>query len=282
MAVHIHFARAPVTCHPQMPAVKEAYCAMFTPPTLALLCEGAALEFRLGTMAGIEDGFIWAAVRAIERNEGDCPALSSLRSHEMEKCYAKLYRRLPHDVTAQRIEKAQGMNLLSGLPPRCRPTDRPLEFRQPLTPGMLLAEIMAQFDYMHAVNLPLRQLGIDVQKVCEALQGPEGFVAGEALIRRGTVPSAQEPLYHKACEKAAFVGAWLVRDLHVAAAAKDLGLLGEFGSRADALLEEWDKEVAFARDHVSGAGCVFLCAFPGPRPWLASACGWLGVGSVTQ
>ena len=272
----------PITCHPQMPAVKEAYCALFTPETFALLGEASALEFKLGAMAGIESGFIWATIRSIERCEAHSPALSGLRSEEIEKCYAKLCRRFPHEFTAERLERCHGMNLLSVLPPRCRPIDRPLDFGQPVTPGVVLAEIIAQFDYLHGANLPLRDAGIDLRQVCETLRRPDGFVGGEALIRRGTIPPERQALYQRACEKAAFVGTWLVRDFHVAAAAKDLGLLGEFGSRADALLEQWDEEVTFARDQVTGAGCVFLCAFPGPRPWLPSACAWLGVGSVTE
>jgi hypothetical protein len=270
----------PTTCDPRVPATPDPYFAQFTPATLALLCEATALEYKLGRLAGAEAGLIWAAVRSVRRGLASCPALAGLSLEAIEDCYRKLYRKLPSAVTPQWVEKSHGMNMLSVLPPRCRPTDRRLDFSRPVTPGVLLAEVAAKFDYRHGANAPLQQTGRDMRSLCAALAAPDGFVAGDALIERGTIPPARRALYERACEKAAFVGTWLVRDLHAAAAAEELGTLAELASDGAGLLRRWDEEVAFARDHVSRGGCVWLVSFPGPRPWAASACRLLGVGSV--
>jgi hypothetical protein len=273
----------PATCDPRIPATGEAYFAQFTPDTLALICEAAALEYRLGRMVGIEGGVLWAAVRSIERGEATCPALGGIGTPFVEAVYAERFRSVPAaDLAVRRLERAQGMNLLCVLPPRSRPDGRRLDYRRAVTPGVLLAELCAQFEYTHAMNRPLRMEGRDVRAACAALAGPGGFVADEALVARGTVPQARRALYERACERAAYVGTWLVRDVHVAAAAADLRIPEDSGANAGDLLQRWAAEVAFAREQVSGGGCVWLTAFPGPRPWTPSACRMLGVASVVD
>lgn len=267
----------PITCHPQMPVVKAAYFAAFDPAALALICEATLLQGKLGVMAGVSCGLIWAAIRAIERGEAQCPALAGFTSKAVEESYRTVFRKLPGRPTPDRIEKTHGMNLLVVLPPRCKPTERRLDFSKPVTPGILLTEIIAKFDYTHGTNLPLHRPGLEMRELCEALTEPQGFVSGEKLIARGTIAQTKRPLYELACEKAAFVGTWLVRDIHLAAAAEELGIYRNLGMDVSDLLQRWEKEVKFAQDHVSGGGCVFLCAFPGPRPWTPSACPFLGV-----
>ena len=51
-------------CDSRIPAVSAAYFEQFTPPAMALMCEACALKLKLGRMAGVDCGFIWAAVRA--------------------------------------------------------------------------------------------------------------------------------------------------------------------------------------------------------------------------
>ena len=120
---------------------------------------------------------------------------------------------------------------------------------------------------------------MDMRDVCQALTAPNGFIAGEKLTASGTTPEPKRPLYELACQKAMFVGTWLVRDIHVPAAADDLGIASANGMDVADLLRRWEGEVVYAQKHVSGGGCVFLCAFPGPRPWTPSACQLLGVPS---
>ena len=75
------------------------------------------------------------------------------------------------------------------------------------------------------------------------------------------------------------MGTWLVRDIHVAAAAIELGIANDIGIDVGELIGRWEGDVAFAQKHVSGGGCIFLRAFPGPRPWTPSACPILGLPS---
>jgi hypothetical protein len=98
------------------------------------------------------------------------------------------------------------------------------------------------------------------------------MVSSRQADASGTVPEPKRPLYELACQKAMFVGTWLARDIHAAAAAGELGIAGQNGMDVTDLLRCWEGEIAFAQKHVSGRGCVFLCAFPGPRPWTPSAC----------
>jgi hypothetical protein len=272
----------PATCDPRIPATKEPYFAQFTPAALALLCEATALWYKLGCMAGAESGLVWAAVRSLRRGEASCPVLDGLSPEGVEDCYRKTFRKDPSATSRELVEKSHGMNLLCVLPPRCRPMDRRMDYSKPVTVGVLLAEVAAMFDHRHAANVPLRGTGRDMQGISAALSVPDGFLAGEKLIERGTIPPAKRALYERACDKAAFVGTWLVRDFHVAAAAEELGALDQLGPDGAGLLGRWNEEVEFARDHVSGSGCVWLTSFPGPRPWAASACRLLGVGSVVD
>lgn len=265
------------TCHPAMPQVRDAYFAAFDPAALALICEATLLEPKLSAMAGVECGIIWAAVRAIERGEGRCSALAGLTSRQIEDSYRAVFRKITPPRSVEHSEHAHGMNMLVVLPPRCKPDESRLDYRSPVTPGVLLAEIIAKFDYEHAANIPIHEKGLDVREVCRALGSPDGFVPGDVLRDRGTVPAAKQRLYERACEKAAFVGTWLVRDVHIAAGAAEMGMPLATPDVFENLLGRWEDEVTDAQDHVAEGGYVFLCSFPGPRPWTPSACRFLEI-----
>jgi|SRR6185437_6074206 len=226
-----------LTCHENMPVISEPYFSHFTPAALALICEASLLELKLGRMTGIECGTIWASVRSIERGESKCPSLDCLSSTEIEASYSGLYRKLPREYSDTECEHHHGMNLLLVLPPRCEPNARRLDFRRPVTPGILLAEIMAKFDFKHGTNFPLWEKSLNVPEICESLMIASGFSAGPALCARGTIPENKRALYDCACEKAAFVGTWLVRDIHLAAAADELECHNEIGPALDNLLD---------------------------------------------
>jgi len=263
-------------CDERIPAVSGAYFASFTPEALALVCEAALLQHKLGVMAGIEMGLFWAGVRAIEREEARCEALSSLTSAAIEASYSRVLRRLPGDITWERAELNHGLNLLSVLPPRLRPGARSLDFRREVTAGILLAEVIAMFDFKHGTNLPLEEQGLDPREVYAALVAPDGFAAERGLVARGIIPPDKQALYEAACSKAAYTGAWLLRDIHVAAARldNDVQLAEEECVSGNA---RWQREIEFVTNQLHEGGCVPFVAFPGPRPWLPSACAGLGV-----
>jgi len=152
----------------EMPVVDEAYFAAFSPATLALICEANLLEQKLEVMAGVESGLLWAAIGALERCEAQCPVLAGITSKLVEESYGALFRTIPASCLAD-VERRHGMNLFAVLPPRCKPNERHLDFRKPVTPGILLAEIIAKFDFRHGANLPLREQGMDMQQVCQGL-----------------------------------------------------------------------------------------------------------------
>lgn len=163
------------------------------------------------------------------------------------------------------------------LPPRTQPGARRLDFKKEVTPGILLGEVIAKFDFKHATNVPLTEQGLDPRKVHDTLVQPDGFVATHELTARGTIPPDKQALYEASCSKAAYVGTWLLRSVHVAAAMLETDALALPEYDRTRGVANWENAVKFAKDHVSGGGCVFLTSFPGPRPWLPSACVLLGL-----
>lgn len=264
-------------CDERIPDVPDAYFTKFTPPAFALMCEAALLKHKLGVMAGIEAGLIWAAVRSVEKGEVRCHALSPLTSAMVEASYSKLYRKLPDGMTWDRVELEHSMNLLVVLPPRTQPGARRLDFKKEVTPAILLGEVIAKFDFKHATNVALSEQGLDPRAVHDDLIRPGGFVAEHKLITKGTIRPEKQALYKASCAKAAYVGTWLLRRIHVIAAMLEADPLALSEQERSREAEQWQKAVTFAKDHVSGGGCVFLTSFPGPRPWLPSACSRLGV-----
>jgi hypothetical protein len=255
-----------------------AYFANFSPASFALICEGTMLQYKLNRLVGINGGILWAAVRAIERGEATCSAFTGLSTQQIERTYTGLLRvdnprgrRSPEE-----IEHHHSYNALIGLPPQ-PPDVRVLDSSRPVTPTSLLELNLSAFNYTHGVNQPLKDVGLDVPRVCDLLWR-DGFQPEDSLNRRGTIPEMNRPLYDLACEKAQAVASWLVCRIHVLAAAVELRWnSGDFDPPAASL--EWEQMVARSRERLRAAmGTCWCC--PGPRPWAPSACRLLGVESA--
>src|SRR5258706_14089537 len=134
---------------------------------------------------------------------------------------------------------------------------------------MVLAAIIAKFDFSHGANLPLRAVGIDLREAFATLRGPGGFQPHESLTRRGLIPADHLALYKRASDLAAFIGSLIITSAIANTAAHQLR---SPSTGRDPLVRTQRADLIHrARDHVSGDGCCFLVAFPGPHPWTASA-----------
>jgi hypothetical protein len=269
-------------CSRRMRTARHAYFAGFSPDALAILSEATLLAYKSQAYLGMDEGFFWAAIRCIERGEARCDILRLFDSQSIEREYKAIIRKFDSPRSMAQVELHQFYNSLTVLAHRCRP-DEPaaLPCFGVVTSGMVLAAIIAKFDFCHAANVPLRRAGIDVRHAFEVLRSPGGFQAGESVIRRGQLPPDRLALHTRASEMAAFIGSWIITSTIANAAVYQLDLPRESGSDVS-IRKQWAELIRHARSHVNSDGCCFLLSFPGPHPWTAAAASILRLDAIPE
>ncbi|HDZ20373.1 hypothetical protein LCGC14_0397630 [marine sediment metagenome] len=268
--------------HPDLPVLDKPLFAHATPAVFALIAEGLALEYRTGA-GGMPGGVLWAALRAVERGEADCPALAVIASRDVERSVLGFSGSGDDDLTIESVESHEVAN------PHLLPTPpcggdtcevRPSVFidEDTVTVGKVMAEIMAEFDFMTAANSPWLEAGHDVRKIHEALLTNDGFVATDALNARGTIPDDKRAVYARACELGEARGMWFLRSVDVHMAAIELGISTLSPPQQDAVRQQYQQRVQAVIDLLNSGGCSGVFSFPGPKPWGPSAAELLGVG----
>jgi hypothetical protein len=261
-----------------MPRIASAIFECFEPAALALITEATLLAHKVRRMVSIECGILWAAQRSIERGDARGTALGTISSGFLEREYASWFREYGGSVNDARIELELGFNGPYVLPHRTPPDQETLSWQQPVSAARLLATIIAWSNFEMIVNAPFRSASIDPRDVRAALLTADGFVPAKGLTNRGTIPDGRTADVRRANELAESVGSWLVTtSMAEYAVSRDAPTRGEAGKSA--ARKAWREHVRIATAHVESGGCVFLCAFPGPRPWSARSAGVLGLPS---
>src|SRR5947209_7180619 len=149
-------------CSPKMRTTRHAYFGGFTPDALALVSDATLLALKTQTCQSISNGFLWAAVRAVERGEATCQLLRPLNSSFVEDQYRSSRRPFDPPYSLEEVEEYQFYNSLEVLRHHCAP-DEPaaLPHSGPVTSAMIMAAIIAKYDFVHDSNLALWDCGID-------------------------------------------------------------------------------------------------------------------------
>ncbi|HEV8378026.1 MAG TPA: hypothetical protein VGP99_04190 [Tepidisphaeraceae bacterium] len=262
-----------------MPTTRHAYFAGFTPDALALLSEATLLAYKTQSYQSISNGFLWAAVRAVERGEATCQLLRPLDSTSVEEHYKS--SRLPFDAPRSllQVEDHQFYNSLEVLRHRTAPNE-PISLPTfgPITSATILAAIIGKYDFSHDANIPLWEFGIEPRHAYERLSHPGSFEPHEFLICRGQIPPTHLPLYTLASQRAAFVGTWIITSTIAQFAAQQLNYHCTDHDNSS-IRNHWATLIRHARQHASGDHCCYLLSFPGPHPWTAAAAPILGLES---
>jgi hypothetical protein len=231
----------------------------FVPESLALIARGTSLSFRLQRSTSVDDGLLWAAICSVEEGHANCPALMGLKSHAMEATLQKHVVGFPDSRSTSQIELLHSHN-----PPLAYTAfeaDLPLPLDGPLSPSDLLRHTISAFGFLHGINRPLVEAGLNVRQVAEALQN-FGFVGDQQLRDKGIISDARRHLAERSAECAGIIDSWLITELCVRMAAIDLNLSLEPPVATDVVTSEWRRRVSHTR-----GGPMQRFSFSGPRPW---------------
>ena len=285
----------PDRIHEAVPVAENPFVNV-TPAVLALICESSAFNYRLDIWGGPGRDFVWAAVRAMERGELECPVLTSIArtSDEIERRvlsgYSFSWRASEGELTREGIER-RIWGVRPGWADLVDDQDavHPVDCAKSVTVADLLAHFISLYDFRSITISALRYRGEDtddwnlfkeeVREACQRLVDGDCLVPGEALIARGTIPPEKQPLYDRACAKAQFLGAYMLRDLLVDLAAIEMGLSEKSPDEQAALIVAWEEQMNSVRDYIEERDASALLSFPGPRPWLSSAADAMGIDS---
>ncbi|HTW95515.1 MAG TPA: hypothetical protein VMD30_12010 [Tepidisphaeraceae bacterium] len=250
-----------------MPLLSAAFFAQLDASSFALLSEATRLPHIINRFSCIEDGLIWAAVRAEHAGLVSGTPFRTFLPSDVERIYQDWYKPNKTQWTHAKVEYYQSYNCLGVLPHRCLPGRCPLDWARPISAEQLLAGIIEEENYEMTVNAPFWENKVDPRQIAGELRGSTAFSTSPALQVRGTIQPEQKLLYAECIERAQYAGSWLITDLIAKASAMASGLL----EVDDETALDWAEYVKGAKHHVEHEKCCYLKSFPGPRPWTAAA-----------
>ncbi|MHC4561609.1 MAG: HEAT repeat domain-containing protein [Planctomycetota bacterium] len=275
----------------RIPYTDKALFANFAPECFALMCEGSIMGYRLDTYSSIEACVIWAAVRAMERDEATCTPFSEAdaSSQRMEEAvleYAPSLRGMEEgEFSRTSVERRIWWPRPAFLPTEDEDTDFAVDTDRPVTPGHMMAAALAEFEFRNEAARLWRKPDEDydtmqqrVRQMAKRLVEDGSFSAKPSLIGRGQIPASKKELYERACRKAAFLGVHMIRDLLVEVAEIEMGVSPKSPDEQADILRAWDDQVANITRVIDERGvAASLMCFPGPHPWVASAAEVMGL-----
>jgi len=283
--------------HEDIARSEEGLFANFEPACFALICDGGimyyALDARQQAYPTIHEDILWAAQRAVDRGEAECPAITdyAITTRELEdrllrrpplrsgRGYA---RRQPEEFSLALVERYRGHGRPRYLSPAGDDDEFSLDLGQPVSPGAMMAAILEASRHSWGVggwagmSDELEESKAMLRDVTEMLAAEGSFVAGPELAARGIIPTDKLALYEHACRKAEYLGVYIISELLVEVSAVEMGISDKTPAEQEEIVAAWVEQVDTIRASAASIGRG-LTSFPGRRPWTMTAAQAMGL-----